>query len=329
MAGLAIEADEVDAFPQNLCPSEVRQALRYIVFELNGFPKWLESMYREWPGEVLDAVLTELLWELENTDPDEPMHYILHDLAVYAPWLHGALAGPLLCWIRSHDLPSDHALDYSLRILRGGELDPSDLVAVAASKAIDQSSDQRAYWYAVWVDVDPETGVDALVAYLDGLDADEGSRAAQLFITTLMGSSRGGRATGPNFGNFHTPGYLKSLYLLMHRHIRVTEDIDRIGGGCIRPACATRRKRRGKDCSICSWRSPAMPPTSRFRSLLRSIPIRGHGRLWKRVPGVAPSRMVIWSDGRRSRSLSSARISRELRKPTGSYSTWQWHALRT
>ena len=103
------------------------------------------------------------------------------------------------------------------------------------SKAIDQSSDQRAYWYAVWVDVDPETGVDALKVYLDGLGPDEGSRAAQLFITTLMGSSRGGRASGPNFGNFHTPGYLKSLYVLMHRHIRVTEDIDRSGGGVYSP----------------------------------------------------------------------------------------------
>ena len=235
MAGLAIEADEVEGFPGHLDASEVRLALRYIVFELNGFPRWLESMYRAWPDEVLDAVLTELLWELESTDPDEPMHYILHDLAVYSPWLHGALAGPLLCWIRSHDLPSDAALDYSFRILRCGELAPSDLVAVATSKAIDQSSDQRAYWYAVWVDVDPETGVDALKVYLDGLDADEGSRAAQLFITTLMGSSRGGRASGPNFGNFHTPGYLKSLYVLMHRHIRVTEDIDRSGGSVYSP----------------------------------------------------------------------------------------------
>ena len=143
-----------DGFPGHLDTSEVRLALRYIVFELNGFPKWLESMYRVWPNEVLDAVMTELLWELENTDPDEPMHYILHDLAVYAPWLHGALAGPLLCWIRSHDLPSDDALDYSLRILRAGEVDPPELAVVAKSKAIDQSSDQRAYWYAMWVDVE-------------------------------------------------------------------------------------------------------------------------------------------------------------------------------
>ena len=122
MAGLAIEADEVDGFPRHLSASEVRLALRYIVFELNGFPRWLESMYLVWPKEVLDAVLTELFWELENTEPNGSMHYILHDLAIYAPWLHGALAGPLLCRIRSHDLPSDDALDYSFRILRGGSL---------------------------------------------------------------------------------------------------------------------------------------------------------------------------------------------------------------
>ena len=235
MAGLAIEADEVEGFPRHLSASEVRLALRYIVFELNGFPRWLESINRGWPKEVLDAVLTELIWELENTDPNQPMHYILHDLAVYAPWLHGALAGPLLCWIRSHDLPSGDALDYSFRILRCGELGPSDLVAVAKSKAIDQSSDQRAYWYAVWVDIDPETGVEALKVYLDELGPDEGSRAAQLFITTLMGSSRGARASGTNLGKYHTPKYLKSLYVLMHRHIRVTEDIDRSGGGVYSP----------------------------------------------------------------------------------------------
>ena len=77
--------------------------------------------------------------------------------------------------------------------------------------------------------------MDALKVYLDGQGRDEGSHAAQLFITTLMGSSRGGRASGANFGSFRTPRYLKSLYALMHRHIRVTEDIDRSGGGVYSP----------------------------------------------------------------------------------------------
>lgn len=234
MAGLQIEADEVEEFPRHLSATEVCLALRYIVFELNGFPRWLESMYRVWPRSVLDFVLTELFWELENTEPTRPMHYILHDLAIYAPWLHDALAGPLLDWIRCHDLPGYDALDYSLRILRGGELDPSELVTVAKAKAADQSSDQRAAWYAVWVDAAPETGVDAVTAWLDGLDSKEGSHSAQLFITALMGNRRE-RVGAASFERFWTPRYLKCLYLLMHRHIRVTEDIDRTGGGVYSP----------------------------------------------------------------------------------------------
>ena len=234
MAGLAIEAQEVDGFPRHLCAANVRLALRYIVFEINGFPRWLESMYRVWPESVLDFVLTELFWELEHTEPTVPMNYLLHDLAFYAPWLHRALARPLLCWIRSHDLPSDDALNYSFRILAGGELDRSELVAVAKAKAVDPSSRHRASWYAVWVDTEPQTGVGAVTAWLDGMDSDNGSQAAQLFITALMGTRRDAGG-GTRFGSFRTPLYLKLLYVLMHRHIRVTEDIDRTGGGVYSP----------------------------------------------------------------------------------------------
>ena len=234
MAGLAIEAEEVEGFPGHLCAAEVCLALRYIVFELNGFPRWLESMYRVWPRAVLDVILTELFWELGNTEPTHPMHYILHDLAFYAPWLHGALAGPLLCWIGNHDLPGNDALYQSLRILREGELDRSELVTVAKAKAVNPSSDHCASWYAVWVDAEPETGVIAVTSWLDGLEPNEGSLAAQLFISTLMGTRRapGG---GASFGSFRTPRYLKSLYVLMHRHIRVMEDTDRSGGGVYSP----------------------------------------------------------------------------------------------
>ena len=234
MAGLSIEAAEVEEFPRHLCTSEVTLALRYIVHELNGFPRWLEPMYEARPKEVLEAVLTELFWELHNIKSDEPMHYILHDLVFYAPWLHGALAEPLLSWIRSHQLPSDDALRYSLRILRGGDLHPFELATIAKAKAADHSSKHCASWYALWVEAEPETGVDAVTTWVEGLGSDEGSHAAQLFITTLMGSHYVA-SSGPSFEYFQTPKHLKSLYVLMHRHIRAAEDIDRTGGGVFSP----------------------------------------------------------------------------------------------
>lgn len=234
MAGLAIEAEEEEGFPRHLSAPEVCLALRYIVHELNGFPRWLEPMYDECPQEVLKAVLTELYWELDNTNSSEPMHYILHDLVYYAPWLHSALAEPLLAWTRCCQLPSDDALRYSFHILRGGNLLTSELAMVAKTKASDHSGEYRASWYALWVDVEPETGVDAVTTWLEGLDCDEGSHAAQVFITTFMGDRRhvGG---GPSFEYFKTPKHLKSLYVLMHRHIRVAEDINRIGRGAYSP----------------------------------------------------------------------------------------------
>ena len=234
LGGIAIEAEEVDQFPGHLSASEVRLALQYVFLELNGFPSWLEAMYQARPNDVLEVIGTELFWELDNTEPDQPMHYILHDLAVYATWLHRAIAKPLLGWICLHDLPSDDALRHCLRILRSGELDPSELLAVAKRNATRESGPHCASWYAIWVDMEPDTGVDAVASWLDGLGYEDVSHAAQQFITALMGN-RHGADSGANLGSFQTPAHLKSLYVLMHRHIRLAEDIDRSGGGVYTP----------------------------------------------------------------------------------------------
>ena len=234
MAGLEIEAREGDDFPANLRESEIRHALRYIIWELNGFPRWLEAMHRANPQAVMETIQTELFWELANTNPDQPMHYILHD-AYYAPWLHGALVEPLLTWVREHELPSRDALRYSLHILKHGGVDPAELVTIAQAKvATEQSDEHLAYWYATWVDAEPDTGVIAVGNWLTGLGPDKSSHSAQLFITALMGGRHDG-GSGPNIDNFRTARHLKSLYVLMHVHIRAKEDIDRSGKGVFSP----------------------------------------------------------------------------------------------
>lgn len=102
MAGLEIEAAETADFPHNLSESQVLHALRYITWELNGFPSWFERMYQAFPTLVEEAVIQELFWELENTEPEKPMHYILHDVVYHAPWLHHAIAPALLEWVEAN-----------------------------------------------------------------------------------------------------------------------------------------------------------------------------------------------------------------------------------
>ena len=205
MAGLEIEAREVNEFPAHLGEPEMRHALRYIS------------------------------WELASAKPDQITHKILHDLAYHAPWLHGPLIEPLLAWVRVHDLRSQNVLRYSLHILKSGGVDPAELSLVAQAKVADQRSGEHLpYWYAIWVDADPDTGVIAVADWLAALGPEEGSLAAQLFITALMGN-RHGDDSGPNIGHFRTAKHLKSLYVLMHEHIRAKEDINRAGGGGYSP----------------------------------------------------------------------------------------------
>lgn len=234
MAGLEIEAAEAADFPHHLNESEVRHALRYITWELTGFPSWFERIHQAFPALVNEAVLQELLWELENTGSDS-MHYILHDLVYHAPWLHASLTPVLLEWVEANPSHINMNRHYCLHILVNGGTDPARL-AVLASREIAETNDPDSipWWYALRVDCDPVNGIPELEQWLSGLDEKASKQAAQIFITALMGGSHV-RDGGPHIGGFRTAEHLKSLYVLMHRYIRAKEDISRADGGVYSP----------------------------------------------------------------------------------------------
>lgn len=235
MAGLEIEATENPKFPGNLDEEQIHHALRYITWELNGFPSWLESIYQAFPELVEEAVIKELLWELEKTESDKPMHYILDDLVYYAPWLHSSVAPLILEWVEKKPTLINTNRNYCLHILGNGGTDTARLDEIAIQQ-IERSSDLDiiAWWYALRVDCEPKKGVPEVEDWLSNLDDEAATHAAQIFITTLMGD-RHIREGVPYFGRFREAEYLKSLYILMHRYIRVNEDINRLGGGAYTP----------------------------------------------------------------------------------------------
>jgi hypothetical protein len=234
MTGLEIEATENEAFPNDLDDAEVRRALRYIVWELNGFPRWFAKLYRAFPGPAHAMVWGEVLWELEHSLADQPLHYILHGIVYHAPWLQAEIAPALFAWLRDHDVPNSDVQRYSIVILTGGGIAPADLAALARAKvdhAIDRP-EQRAAWYALWVENGPATGIPALEAFLDTLHGDEASLFAQAFIVALLGDRRGG---GGGAMAYRTPDHLKQLYVLMYRYIRASDDIERANKGVYSP----------------------------------------------------------------------------------------------
>jgi hypothetical protein len=229
-AGLEIEAAETENFPNNLMEPDVRHALRYITWHSNGLPRWLEQLHRVFPDLVKEAVLKELVWELENPKPETRMHYILSPLVYHGRWLHGALAPDLLQWVAANPTALGNNRNHCLQILVNGGIEPARLAAVA-SQQIAQANDQVNLpgWYALLVDCEPTTGIPQAQQWLEDLSEVDAIEAAQLFIVELMGKWQD-REGKPFFILFHTAYHLKTLYLMMLQYIRVKDDTVRING---------------------------------------------------------------------------------------------------
>lgn len=233
MTGLAIEANEDSAFAQRLTPEEARLAFRYVTWELNGFPGWFEQLYRAFPEIGREAVEVELLWELNHSVGEQPLHYILHDILYHAPWLHTEVGDLIFDWLSSHNVPNADTLRYSLNILAGSGVALEALAGLSAAKATGTTlEEQRPRWFALWVDANPAAAIPVLEAHLAGLSPANGSAFAQQFVVALLGDRHG---TGMRFGAYRNARDLKALYVLMHRYIRVAEDIERVGKGVYSP----------------------------------------------------------------------------------------------
>ncbi|KQW47199.1 MULTISPECIES: hypothetical protein [unclassified Ensifer] len=233
MGGLEIEARERADFPTYMTTDEVRHALRYITWEINGFPNWLETMHRAFPQLAEDAIWRELSWQLDNAAVSGSRHYILEDIASYAPWLHVHLVEPLMEWLSANEVNNGEVLRYCFRILEGGALDPAKLAALARSKVANGGTNaMQAHWFSLWVATDPETAIPEVGQWLSEMDADFASESAQRFVTGLVG---GRRWSGISSNQIYTASRLKALYVLMHKHIRTEDDIERVGTGVYSP----------------------------------------------------------------------------------------------
>ncbi|MGX5700961.1 NACHT domain-containing protein [Acinetobacter kookii] len=238
LAGLEIEASEEQNFPHNLTRDELLHALRYLNWELNGFPTWLEKMYQAFPNDVIDAVMKEVNWELQqsNADNKENYNHIIHDLLFYAPWIHDAIAPQIYQWFVSNTKNIHHdTAKYLLQILLNSELESEKYFELAKGRINEAKSIRdRAWWFALLVDSNPEIGINDFKAWLKSLDLEDSKYAAQIFVCHLLGErdSINGRAGKDEYKKIKN---LKALYSLVNRYVKHEEDIHRAGSGVYSP----------------------------------------------------------------------------------------------
>lgn len=234
LTGLEIEFRENQIFPSNLNTDEVENALRYVAWEMNGFPSWFEKMYQIFPKATVKAVIKETIWALQYSEDN-----FLNHLFYKAQWLHLDLAPKILSyWFENKIVLSENIRKYALGILLNGDIKSEQFSELALEMLDQYEIKDQAFWYALLVDSNPEQGIELLEKWLGELPTEEAELAAQIFITNLMNHGRAdqfainGRA---GRGIIRTAKYLKQLYLIIHRYIKTEDDIDRSNGDVYSP----------------------------------------------------------------------------------------------
>ncbi|MFK0689893.1 hypothetical protein ACFX5Q_17030 [Mesorhizobium sp. IMUNJ 23033] len=234
LAGLEIEAQETPNWAQSLSEADIELACRYASFELNGFPTWFPKLFEAHTSTVTDFLLQEVRFELSKATPEKEDHYVLSDVSWSGEWSWATL-GPHIANLVKESEPANAAtLGKLLKILQGSALSDEAISELASQKVRSVHTPEHvAHWYAVWVGVEPEVSISDLAAYFEKLSEGEArTEFAMSFVTNLWGGRRSEASTR---ARYQTPRHLKTLYLLMHGHIRRSEDIDRAGKGIYSP----------------------------------------------------------------------------------------------
>lgn len=235
LAGLSIEAKETPGWSERLIEADAETAFRYAMHQLNGFPAWFASLFASRAALVVRLSLREIQYELDNEKEGSSSQYLLHDVTWSGDWLWNALAPELIALLKSKEPLNVHNLRNMLDIIQSSTLPDLQLRDLAALKVVTVASSSRvAHWLAAWTGVSPDEAIDALERQFQCID-DVGSRTefAMTYITQLVGSRRGGGSKVREA--FNSPQYLKRLYLLIHRHVKRSDDIDRANKGVYSP----------------------------------------------------------------------------------------------
>lgn len=233
LAGLAIELESEGAIAK-LTDSEAQAAVRYALWELNGFPHWFEPLCRLHPVAMKNVLYPEIRWELLNTLPDQNSYYVLHDLVYYAAGLHDALAPAIYDWLSKHQVVNQDCLNNCRVIMTAGDISAAEVAVLAGSKIDDPSTPPHLLpvWHAIRVHADPYLALPPLKRALSLLSAAKSERFGEIFSVALMG---GRREVVKIAGRLKTPSILKELYVLAHRVVRVGNDLNRANTGVYSP----------------------------------------------------------------------------------------------
>ncbi|HBO6119164.1 TPA: hypothetical protein L4583_006150 [Pseudomonas aeruginosa] len=232
LSGLTIEAKEEPSAFAAMSAENARNAARYGLLELNGFPEWLPTLFALHPRQIQEVVSHEIQYELDTPQVDSGGGRVLHKLRWSGDWIYEVLAAPLMARLEQ-PINNIESLQLALCIVQDSSISDEALGTLASKRALAEGNSELApTWYAIWVGVQPSLAIPALAARIDSLSSDEEKASfAMLSLTALVGSRTASRCRQ----NYRTVEHAKTLYLLINKYVRIADDIDRAGTGVYSP----------------------------------------------------------------------------------------------
>ncbi len=233
LTGLLFESRESRDWATKLTAEDAELATRYALHELNGFPPWLPRLFTAHPKVVMQLLLSEIDYELRAANAiDSTSHYLLSDVSSVGSWLWHYLA-PVLIKRMKTPLPSATHLRQLLVILAGSGVDGADIAKLASRHANSDVDELAAIWFAAWIGVEPELAVPAFSAHLAALP--DKARQVSVAMHCLIALTGGRHGTRVAREAYRTVPHLTTLFLLMHKYIVESEDLQRAGKGVYSP----------------------------------------------------------------------------------------------
>ena len=232
--GLQLEAESNITWLIDLGEEEIELACRYACHELNGFPSWFNLFFERYSKEICAILCKELQYDLATKATEGRELYVLHKIWS-TEFIWDEMASRCSDMLQLTEPVNISSLESLLDIIQGSSLTDEILVSLIKSKNISSLPVTHASrWFAMWMGIAPHEAFPELSGCIESIP-DSGTRTdfVMEFIVYLLGGRRSIRTNTRNA--FHTPEYLTRLYLLMHEHIRVREDINRANQGVYSP----------------------------------------------------------------------------------------------
>jgi hypothetical protein len=236
LSGFKMESRQEPNWPNNLTEDEVDLACRYAFHELNGFPDWFQGLHSVFPDIVEKRVLNEIEWELSQYTGEERCYYILHDVSWQLDWIKPKISDRILSFLGRYEPKHDNTVQDALGIvLSCPGLNRKVFIDIAKTKVQDiPSGNRQALWLAGWMCVEAEGALQALQNVLSKItDPAQATEFSMRFIVGLLGERLERAVT--QYQDYINPNILLPLLKLMYTHIRLEDDIDRLGGGTYSP----------------------------------------------------------------------------------------------